>query len=152
MLIDFLGEQKLTLMEQAGYGAALVKKRDDLFSYGSIVAAEDCRTACLQEIVVLVAVKVIEERALSLCYADREGIVEGEVVLNAAGDVLLRLGGDCLRLCALCLEIIENILECVFGNAIDRLRGELVKLAVNGLCVFPVADSISVAHDNSSWF
>ena len=74
MLIDFLGEQKLPLMEQAGYGAALVKKRDDLFSYGSIVAAEDRRTACLQEIVVLVAVKVIEERALSLCYADREGM------------------------------------------------------------------------------
>ena len=85
MFVDLLSEQKLTLMEQAGYRAAVIKKLNDLLSYGSIVAAEDGRTACLQEVIVLVAVKVIKERALSLGYANRERIVESEVVLNAAG-------------------------------------------------------------------
>ena len=150
MFVDLLSEQELTLVEQTGYRAAVIKKLNDLLSHGSIVAAEDCRAACLQEVVVLVAVKVIKERAFSLGHANREGIVESEVVLNAAGDILLCLGGDRLRLCALGLEIIENVFKCLFGNTIDRLRSELVKLMVNGLCVFPFADSISVAHDNSS--
>ena len=150
MFIDLFCKQKFRFVEKTGNGTAGFDKFDRLFLNFGEVAAEDCRAACLQEVVVLVAVKVIKERAFSLGHANREGIVESEVVLNAAGDILLCLGGNRLRLCALGLEIIENVFKCLFGNAIDRLRSELVKLIVNGLCVFPFADSISVAHDNSS--
>ena len=96
MLVDFLCEKELTLVEKACYGAAGVEKLHNLLTNGLVVTAEDCGAACLKEVYVLIAVEVVEVGTLCLSYADGEGIVEGEIVLYTAGDVLLCLGCDFL--------------------------------------------------------
>ena len=96
MLIDFFCKKKLCLMEKTGNGATFIYKLNCLLADGAVVAAEDGRAACLKEVKILVAVDIIEICALCFGDADGERIVERKVVLNAAGDEFLSLGGDFL--------------------------------------------------------
>ena len=113
-------------MEQTGHGAAVLDELDRLFLDGGIVAAQDGGTARLQEVDILVAVKVVHVRAFRLDDAHGERLVESEVVLHAAGDVLLRLRGDGFGLGALLVVVVlADVLISLLGDAVNGLGGEL---------------------------
>ena len=91
-------------MEEAGDGAGLLDDLGDLLAQRRVVAAEHRGAAGLEEVDVLVAVDVPEMRALGLLDGQRERVVEGEVVLHAAGDELHRLVGQLLAAAAVLVE------------------------------------------------
>ena len=121
MLVNLFCKQKLSLVEKTGNGAAGVDKLNYLFTNGGIVAAQDCGAAGLKEVKILVSVYIVKICALCLGNADGERIVECKVVLNAAGDVILGLGGNLFGFCAVILKIIENLFKLLIGYTVDGL-------------------------------
>ena len=103
--VDQLRQLELVLVEQPGDRAGGGDHLGDLLAQRRVVAAEDGRAAGLEEVDVLVAVDVPEVRALGLLDGQRERVVEGEVVLHAAGDELTRFVGELLAAAALRLEV-----------------------------------------------
>ena len=143
-LVDLLRDEELRLMEQTGHGAAVLDELDRLFLDGGIVAAQDGGTASLQEVDILVAVKVVHVRAFSLDDAHGERLVESEVVLHAAGDVLLRLRGDGFGLGALLVVVVlADVLISLLGDAVNGLGGELFQALIDLLCVSPASDAVT---------
>jgi hypothetical protein len=84
--VDDLGELDLVFVQQAGDGAAFVDDLVRLFTHGLIVGAEDGRAAGLQEVGVAVAVDIPHIGTVHAGGGNRERIVEGEIVLYAAGN------------------------------------------------------------------
>ena len=143
-LVDLFCDEQLRLMEQTRHGAAVLDELDRLFLNGGIVAAEDGGAARLQEVDVLVAVQIVHIGAFRLDDAHREGLVESEVVLNAAGDILLRLCGDGFGLRALLVVVVgANVLVCLFGDTVNGLIGELFQTLIDLLRISPAGDAVT---------
>ncbi len=140
MLVYLACYQHLRLVQKSGYRAALVEKLYDLLAYGGVVAAENSRAACLQEVNILVAVLIVEICAVCLCHAHGEWLVEGEVVLHAAGDIFLALLKDSVRLLALLIVILENYVVVIIVIYLpDRLTGEVFQSCIDLIGVVPSA-------------
>ena len=145
MFIDLFCKQKFRFVEKTGNGTAGFDKFDRLFLNFGEVAAEDCRAARLQEVEVFVAVRVVKVCAFGFYHAHGEGFVESKVVLNAAGDILFCLGGDCFGFRALFVEVVfdDVLIRCV-RYAIDGFAREFVQLVVDVLRFRPFALFASV--------
>jgi len=148
---DLLAEFVLCLMEKTSGRTAGVQEVNDSLTDDRVVGAKNGGTACLQEVIVLVTVNIIELVALVLCEDKRERIVKCEVVLNAAGD-----DGFCFldHLFGL-LALLGVILLLVFGEScrvkrVDRLCDELIQLFVDGNSVRILGDGESGVHAYSS--
>ena len=102
-----LGQGELVLMEEASRPGRALDHLDDLLPHRGIVAAENRRAASLEEVGVAAAVYVVEPGALRPVDHQRKGVVEGEVVLDAARYVLLGLGDHGEGLGALLVEALE---------------------------------------------
>ena len=59
VLVDFLSDEHFRLVEQSGHRTAGIEQVDDLLPYYWIVAAQDGRTARLQEVDIFVAVLIV---------------------------------------------------------------------------------------------
>ena len=102
-------------------GPGLAHHLGDLLVDRRVVAAEQGRAAGLEEVDVDVAVAVGEVGAVGAVDRERERVVEGEVVLHAAGDARLRPVGELLAALALGLEPLEHVVEGVVAQAAHRL-------------------------------
>ena len=143
VLVDLLRDQQFRLVEQTGDGSALLDQLDRLFLHRREVAAQNGRAARLQEVDVLVAVDVGEICPLRLGHAHREGLVEGEVVLNAARNILFGFRGDLLGLGALDVIVFGAYLFVfLFGNAVNILIGEFFETLIDLLSVCPARDAV----------
>ena len=147
-LVDLLCKQEFSFVEKTGYGAASVEEFENFFFDRREVAAQNGGAARLKEVDILVAVAVVQICAFSLLHAHGEREVEREVVLNAAGNILLCLGRDFFGLCALGVEMIENVFESVLGYAIDRLIRQIFQFFIDLLCILPFGNTIAVCHNS----
>ena len=138
-----LGQLELVLVEEAGDRARLLHHFGDLAPDRLVVAAEDGRPARLQEVDVLVAVDVPEVGALGLLDRQRERVVEGEVVLHAAGDELHRLVGELLAAAALLVEVAEVAVHDVAADGTQRPGDEVVQPPVDVGDVRVAADGVA---------
>ena len=102
--VDQLGQLQLVFVEQAGHRAAGLQQLEDLLAHGRVVAAQHGRAAGLQEVDVAVAVHVPQVGAVGFLDRQREGIVEGQVVLHAAGDDLFGFVGQRLSSVTHCVS------------------------------------------------
>ena len=93
---DLLRELVFIFMEKTGGGAAGIQQVDHGFPDFGRIAAEDSRAAGLEQIVIFIAVHVGHLVSVRACDRDRERIVEGKVVLHAAGNDFLRFVGHLL--------------------------------------------------------
>ena len=59
MLVDFLSDEHFRLVKKSGHRTASIEQVDDLLPYYWIVAAQDGRTARLQEVDIFVAVLIV---------------------------------------------------------------------------------------------
>ena len=114
-----------------------------LSAHRLVVAAEHGRAAGLQEVDVLVAVDVPQARALGLLDGQREGVVEGEVVLHAAGDELHRRVGQLLAAAAVRVEPGEVAVHDVAADGADGLGDEVAQPPVDVGDVRIAADGVA---------
>ena len=148
MLVDLFGEQKLRLMEQTGNGAAFLDQLNGLVAHGGVIAAQNRRAAGLQEVVVFVAVDIVQLGAVGLRDDDGERIVERKVVLHAAGDDLFGFFDHGLGLLALFGEVFVFIFFQRCGaDGIDRGSKQIVELFVDRFCVMVFGDRKSGIHN-----
>ena len=156
VLVDQFGQPEFVLVEQPGHRAALAHHLVDPVPHRRVVAAEDRRTAGLQEVDVGVAVEVGEVGALRLGDGQRERVVEREVVLDATGDALLGPGGDLLAAHAPGLEVVEHAQHRVVARATDGLVDQRVEPAVDVVDVRVGGDGVAeaggVGTDDNSRF
>ena len=82
--MNLFGDEQFRLVEQAGDRTAGFQQADDRFPHHRVVAAQNGRAAGLQEVDVLVSVFVVKVGTLRLFEADRERLVERQVMLDAA--------------------------------------------------------------------
>ena len=144
---DLFAELVLVLVEQTGGGAAGLQKVDDGVADDGVVGTEDGRAAGLEQVVVLVAVDVIEFRAFRFGEDQRMGIVEGKVVLDAAGDDVLRFFDHLAGLgTLLAIVLVLVLLESFGGDGVDGFLDELVELVVQCHCVGVLRDGKSGVH------
>ena len=144
---DLLAEFVLVLVEEAGGGAAGVQKVDDGFADDGVVGTEDGRAAGLEQVVVLVAVDVIELRAFRFGEDQRMRIVEGEVVLDAAGDDRFGLFDHFTGLLALlAIVLVLVLLESFGGDGVNGFLDERVEFIVQRFCVGVLRDGESGIH------
>ncbi len=77
--------------------------------------------------------------------ASGKGIVEGQVVLHAAGDDLLGLVGQRLRAGALVLEVAQELLHPVAPDGAHRLVDERLQPAIDLVGVVPFGNGVLLA-------
>ena len=143
-LVYLFRDEQFRLVEQTRDGAAFLDELDGLFLHRGIVAAEDGGSARLQKVDILVPVYVIHIGAFRLDHTHRERLVEGKVVLNAAGDILLGFGGDGLGLRALLVIVVfADVLVCLFRNAVNGLGSELFQALVDFLRIRPARYAVT---------
>ena len=149
---DLLGQLVLKLVEQARGGAAGLQQLDDLVPHRRRVAAQDGGPPGLQQVVVPVAVDVVELGPLRPGDHDGEGVVEGQVVLHPAGDHLFGLGDHLLGPGALLLKVVLYIVrQLVPADGPHRLLDQLVQLPCHRRRVQILVDRESiVGHGNTS--
>ena len=144
---DLLAKFVLALMEQTGGGTAGVQKIDDRFTDDGVVGTEDGRAAGLEQVVVLVAVDVIEFGAFRLGKDQREGVVEREIVLDAAGDDRLGFVDHHFGLLALFAVVFGLVLSQDFRlDGIDGALDELVEFLVDPVGIRILGDCKSGIH------
>ena len=140
--VDFPRDEHFRLVEQTRNGAAFVEQLKHLFPYDRIVAAQDGGAAGLQEVDVLVAVLVVEVSSLGFGHTHGKRLVEGQIVLDAAGDILLRLLIYGAGLGALLVIILQNyIVIVVVRHLPNGLIGECLELGIDLLRIVPSADA-----------
>ena len=147
ILVDFLCDKEFCLVEKTCDRTALLDKLDSLFLHVGIVAAQDSRTACLQEVDILVAVDIGEICALSLHHAHWEWLVERQIMLNAAWYIFLCLRSDLLWTCAFFVIIFRTYLFIFFlWNRINILIRKVSKTLFDLLCVSPASDAVTLGN------
>ena len=152
MPVDLFRDHKLGFVQQTCHRAAFVQQLDDLFPDDGIVAAEDRRAAGLQEVNVLVAVLVVEIRAVGPRHAHGKRLVEGQIVLDSAGDILLRLLVHGFGRFALLVKIVQDhIVVILVRDLPDGLAGQRLEPRVDLVGIVPTADA-AVVHFCSSFF
>ena len=140
--IDLPGNEHLGFMEQACDGAALIEQLKDFFPDHRVIAAQDGGAAGLEKVNVLVAVLVVEVSPLGLGHAHGEGLVEGQVVLHTAGDVLLGLLIHRPGLGAFLVVILQNYIIIILVRHLPNgLVGEGLELGVDLVGIVPSADA-----------
>ena len=148
---DLLGQLVLIFMEQTGGRTAIVQQFLNLLLHYIVVRAQDGGTAGLQEVVILVAVNIVELSTLGLGHYDGERIVKRQVVLHTAGNDLFRLGDHRLRLRALLVEVFFFILlQCSRADGINRLFDERVQLSGDLRCIKILRNCKSGIHNGRS--
>ena len=144
-LADLLSQLELVFVEESRRRTAVLQKVDYCISYYRVVAADHDRSACLKQIIVFIAVYIIEFCPLGLPDCQWERIVEREIVLHSSRDVLLGLGRHGLGTRALCLEIVLNIvLKRIFLNTIHRAVSQLIKLLYHRFSIHIFIDRKSI--------
>lgn len=134
-------------MEQAGGRAAGVEKLNHLIAHDLRVGAEHRGAARLQKVVVFVAVDIIEICAVRLGEHQRERVVEGKVMLHAAGDYRFGLLDHLFGFRALFVEIVLFIvLEGLRADGVDRQLDQLVELLGDGRRIRIIADGVTIVH------
>ena len=152
MPVDLFRDHQLGFVQQTCHRAAFVQQFNHLFPDDGIVAAEDRRAAGLQEVNVLVAVLVVEIRAVGPRHAHGKRLVEGQIMLDAAGDILLRLLIHSLGGFALFIEILEDyIVVIVVRDLPYGLTGQRLEPRIDLVGIVPTADA-AVVHFCSSFF
>ena len=131
----------------ANYRPALVERLLDRGAHRRMIGAEQRRPARLQEIGVAVAVDVGEIGALGARHRQRERMIEGEVVLHAAGNETLGLLRERLRADAALVEIPHHLRQAVGPERPDRLTHQLLETPIERVDVRPFGDAIASAHD-----
>ena len=149
--VDQLRQFQFVFVEQAGDRSAGLQQLEDLVAHRGVVAAQHGRPARLQKVDVAVAVHVPQVRAVRFLDGQREGIVEGQVVLHAAGDVLLGLVGQRLGAGAVGLEVVQELLHLLAPDGAQRLADEFLQAGVDLVGVVPFGDGVglSVGHGTS---
>ena len=140
--VDLPGDEHLRLVEQARDGAALIEQLKDLFPDHGVIAAQDGGAAGLEEIDVLVAVLVVEVSALGLGHAHGKGLIKGQIVLHAAGDILLGLLIYRPGLGTLLIVILQDhIIIILVRHLPNGLVSEGLELGIDLLGIVPSADA-----------
>ena len=140
-------------MEQSGGRAAGVQAVNYLIADNLRVGAEHRGAARLKEVIVLIAVNIVQLGAVRLGENEREGVVEGQIVLDAAGDVVHRLVDHRLGLLTLFRIVLVLVLLELFGcNDVRRLFDQLVKLLGDGCRIMVLRDCKTVVHSVTSCF
>ena len=153
MPVDLFRDHQLGFVQQTCHRAAFIQQLDDLFPDDGIVAAENCWAAGLQEVNVLVAVLVVEIRAVGPRHTHGKRLVEGQIVLDAAGDILLRLLIHSLGGFALFIEILEDyIVVIVVRDLPYGLTGQRLEPRIDLVGIVPTADAAVVHFMGSSFF
>ena len=129
--IDQLCQFEFILVEETGHRPAGLQHFDDLVAHGRIIAAEHGRAAGLQEIDIAVPIGVPQVGAFGLFDGDREGIIEGQVVLHPAGDEFLGFQVERLRAGAFGLEIVQVFLHALRPDGMHRLADQRIQPAVD---------------------
>ncbi len=150
MAIDQFSQFELIFMEQAGDRPAGLQQLDDLFAHGSIVVAQYGRAAGLQEVDVSIAVRIPEVSTIGFFDSNGKGIVEGQIMLDAAGNELFGLVGQRFRAGTLRIKIGDELLELILTHPSQRLVDQRIKTAVDvvnirilGNCIF-----LRITHRN----
>ena len=141
--VDQLGQLELVLVEEPRDRAGLLDHLGHLPTQRLVVAAEHGRTARLQEVDVRVTVDVPEAGALGLLDRQRKRVVEGEVVLHAAGDELRRLVGQLPAAAALRVEPGEVAVHRVAADGAERPGDEVAQPPVHLGDVRVAADGVA---------
>ena len=114
-------------MKQPRHRSAGVEQVDDLFPDHRIITAQDRRSACLQEIDVFIAVLVIQICSIRFSHTHRKRLVECQVMLHTARDILLGFLVYGLRPLALLIEIFHHhIIIIIIIHLPDRLAGQVL--------------------------
>ncbi len=127
-------------MQQAGDRAAGIQHLVDLLAHRRVVGAEQRGATGLQEVDVAVAVHVGHVGAVGLRDGQRERVVEGQVVLHAAGDHGLGPFGQALRALAALVEVAHHLRHLVGADGPHRLLDQLVEAAVEAVDIGPGRD------------
>ena len=126
---NLLRQLVLPLGEKARRRPAGVQEVDDRIPHHRVIRTQNRGPAGLQEVVIPVPVGVVELGPLGLVNHNREGIVEGQIVLHPARNDLLCLRDHRLGLLALLLKIIVHIiLHRVGPHPVNGLLDQLVQL------------------------
>ena len=146
------GQLEFVFAEKTGDRAAGLEHLHDLVAHGRVVAAEHGGPARLQEVDIGIAVHISQVGALGFFHSDGEGIVEGEVVLHAAGDYRFRLVDEDLRAGAVDIEIAKvfrhfRAVHLPQGPAYEPLEPSV---DVGGIGVFADAIVACFAHNRPS--
>ena len=120
-LTDLLRQLVFILVEQSRGWAALIKQFNYFLPHLRRVGTQHGGPPGLQEVVVAVAVNVVEVSSFGLGKDQGEGVVEGEVVLHSAGDKLHGPVNDLLRFPAFLRVILFFIFFEGFG--LDGVNG-----------------------------
>jgi hypothetical protein len=129
--VDQLRQLEFVLVEQTGHRSAGLEHLDHPVTDRGVVAAQHRRAARLQEVNIAVAVHVPEIGALRFFDRHGEGIVEGQVVLDAAGDEPLGFIGQLLRAGAPRAEVVQVGLHFLAPHPAHGLGDQSVQAAVN---------------------
>ena len=151
---DLLCQLVLELVEKPCGRTAGVQKVDDLLTDDLRVAAKHSGTACLQQIVVLIAVDVVKLRPLSLSDDYGEGIVESQIVLHSPGNDALRLRDHLFGTRALLIKVLNLISdESLRSHAVDGHVLQPVQLGADLRRVWIFIDRKTiVCHNFTSGF
>jgi predicted methyltransferase len=142
VLVDFFGQKHFRFMQKTGDRSAGIEKFKDLLSHFRIVASENRRPACLQEIDVGIAVLVGQVRAVCRSHAHRERLVEGQVVLHAARDIFLSFFVDGMGLPAFLIIVFQDdVVVIIVVHFPDRLACKIFELSIDFIRIIPAADA-----------
>ncbi len=144
--MDFLCNEQFRFMQQARNRAAFVDEFQNRLADGFVVAAENRRAARLQKVDITVAVSVGQVSAVRFGNTDGERLIEREIVLHAAGDVLLGFFVYRAGLFALLVEIAQHFaLVIIARDFVNRFAREFFQARVDLARVVPAADT-AVVH------
>ena len=136
-LADQLGQLHLVLVQEAGDRPALIQNLIHLAPQLRRIGAQQRRPAGLQKVGVAVAVHVGQVRAGGLRHRQREGIIEGQVVLHTAGNDLLGSLREPLGALAAILEIAHDARHALGLDRPHRLLDEFGEAPVERIDVGP---------------
>ena len=117
-------------MEKPGDGTAASQHLENFFAHRRIVAAQHSGTARLQKINVSISVRIPQISVIRFLDGDREGIVEREIVLYAAGNELPGFVCQFFRAFALVIEKAQELLHLLAPYRAQRLADEVIQLFV----------------------
>ncbi len=143
---DQLGQFDLVFVQQSGHRSALVQHLVDACAQRRWVGAEQGRAAGLQEIDVAVVVDVGQVGALGAAHRQRERVVEGQVVLHAAGNHPLRGVAQLLGALAALLEVAHHLVHAIAPDRPHRLFDQRIEAAIQLVHIGPLRNRGSHAH------